>query len=72
MNDLLPDAVVPQTCQTVCLFTPTCNGYQLSPDGTQCDLIGNANAQLTSQTGWKVYKVKKEEMMPMHKVDDDG
>jgi len=54
--DLLPDAVVPQTCQTVCLFTPTCNGYQLSADRTVCNLIGNANAVLTAATGWTVYK----------------
>ena len=71
--DLLPDAVVPQTCQTVCLFTPTCNGYQLSADRTVCNLIGNANAQLTAATGWTVYKVYEEEMMPMMpKHDDDN
>ena len=61
-NDLLPDAVVPQTCQTVCLFTPSCNGYQLSDDG-KCDLIKTPNAAITSKTGWTVYKVKPEEMM---------
>ena len=72
-TDLLPDAVVPQTCQTVCLFTPTCNGYQLSADRTVCNLIGNANAGLTAATGWTVYKVYEEEMMPMmHKDDDDN
>ena len=70
-NDLLPDAVVPQTCQTVCLFTPTCKGYQLSEDGLQCDLIGNADAALTSQSGWTVYKVYEEEMMDDNDDDDD-
>ena len=69
--DLLPDAVVPQTCQTVCLFTPTCNGYQLSADRTVCNLIGNANAVLTAATGWTVYKVYEEEMMPMMNKDVD-
>ena len=69
--DLLPDAVVPQTCQTVCLFTPTCNGYQLSADRTVCNLIGNANAGLTAATGWTVYKVYEEEMMPMMNKDVD-
>ena len=67
VSDLLPDAVVPQTCQTVCLFTPTCNGYQLSADRTKCDLIGNANAVLTSETGGTVYKVMDDGMMPMDK-----
>ena len=61
-NDLLPDAVVPETCQTVCLFTPSCNGYQLSDDG-KCDLIKTANAALTTKSGWKVYLVKEDEEM---------
>ena len=56
--DLLSTTVMPQTCNTQCYFMPECNGYQFNADRTQCNLIGNANAALATETGWTVYKVK--------------